>query len=1301
MVTELLRGRYEVLEAVGHGGEGQVVKALDRQLDRIVALKIRAVGSDVERDELLSEARVLLALPPHPHLPLVREDFFEGDRYVIAMDWVEGTDLGRLLQAQGRPGLAPSLVVNWLADAAAALTHLHKQHPPVVHGDLKPANLILTHGGRLTLVDFGLSSSPRGPRRRSGTPGFAAPELAGGEGAQSRATDVYGLAATAHALLTGTAPDGVQPPWSGIEPEQQADALEQAIRAGLATDPARRPETAGQFVEQLRAGWGASLPTGVLTFCFTDIVGSTALWEAQPAEMARSLVVHDELVASTVERRGGRFLKSMGEGDATVSVFTSPHDAVGAAFDISRRLAAQAWPDGLAIEARVAVHTGEAEQRGGDYFGTTLNTAARIRGLADGGEVFLSAATASLVADHLPEGASLVDLGPHRLRGLRQPELVYALAAPGLVVPPPASECPYPGLVALSVGRRRPVLRAGGGRCRPGRARRAGTAAGSRRWVGQRQVVGAAGRSSARRWAVAPSSRRAAIRWQRSTPMAEPVCSSSTSSRSSSPRARTSTSAGGSPIGCWRRSGPSRSACAPTSTATAPRTSAWRRPWQPTRCCSGRCGTTSCGERSSSPLARPAFASSPASSTCSSAKSADEPGALPLLAHALRATWERRDGRTLTLDAYHETGGVHRAIADTADRVLAEFDSEDRELARRLLLRMVQPGDGTADTRRRAPLDELRSAGGDTARVTDVLDALAAARLVTVDGTSAEVAHEALIREWPALRSWLDDDREGLRLHRQVTEAAAAWDELGREPAELYRGPRLAAAIDWRDSEPQLSDLEAEFLDASETERDRAARAQIRTNRRLRGLLVAAGIGLVAAVAGASFAIVQGRRAADERDRAEVARLAALSRATVERQPDIGLLLAAEAYQREDNAASRSSLLEAVATHPLLSGLLYGVDSGLEAAVFSPDGRLLATPTSDGSGTLLWDTATRRRLAALRNGDDIVLGAAISPDGRRLVVPAISEAARASHLQVWDLETRTLERTVPSPAGALTSVWFSADGKQVVAQGGPVIRGPPPPTAAVVWDAATWEPIGKPWTLVEQYQGDRVITVSADGRRVASPAGGSQVAAWDVGTRRPLGPPLDAGVGPPTALAFTGDGSVLAVAGDLGEVALVDPATGAHRLDIQTPEGIPTALEFIDAGRDRQLAKQKAAFKTAFAFDRAMLLALPQGTVTAQPTTFDKPASFSGPVLRELLGFIEAAKVKVTFVALDGYTGWLAPEDIDGPDWILALSADGVPLGLGQEGPIWLVKSGKAEVDRDDPSHGSWVWGLFYIHIGE
>jgi len=134
----------------------------------------------------------------------------------------------------------------------------------------------------------------------------------------------------------------------------------------------------------------------------------------------------------------------------------------------------------------------------------------------------------------------------------------------------------------------------------------------------------------------------------------------------------------------------------------------------------------------------------------------------------------------------------------------------------------------------------------------------------------------------------------------------------------------------------------------------------------------------------------------------------------------------------------------------------------------------------------------------------------------------------------------------------------------------------------------------------------------------------------------------------------------------------------------------------VDAKRDVLLAGQKAQFKSAFEFDRAM-----QATVTGQPNTFAKPASFSGPRLRELLESLEAAKLKVTFIALNSFAGWLAPQDIEASDWILALSADGVPLGIGQQGPIWLVKSGMQQLDSSDPKHGDWVWNVFYIKIGE
>lgn len=129
----LIKNRYVVVETLGAGGEARVVKALDQQHDRVVALKIREVPDNGAREELLGEARVLLAVPPHPALPLVREDFFDDDRYIVAMDWVEGTDLARVLRAQGRPGLSPSSVMRWLSDAASALTHLHTLERPVIH----------------------------------------------------------------------------------------------------------------------------------------------------------------------------------------------------------------------------------------------------------------------------------------------------------------------------------------------------------------------------------------------------------------------------------------------------------------------------------------------------------------------------------------------------------------------------------------------------------------------------------------------------------------------------------------------------------------------------------------------------------------------------------------------------------------------------------------------------------------------------------------------------------------------------------------------------------------------------------------------------------------------------------------------------------------------------------------------------------------------------------------------------------------------------------------------------------------
>ena len=169
-----------------------------------------------------------------------------------------------------------------------------------------------------------------------------------------------------------------------------------------------------------------------------------------------------------------------------------------------------------------------------------------------------------------------------------------------------------------------------------------------------------------------------------------------------------------------------------------------------------------------------------------------EPGALPLLSHALLATWERRRGRTFTLEGYHASGGVRGAIAETAESVFTDqFNQTQQELARDVFLRLTELGEGTEDTRRRAALNELVRQSAEATQLRVVLNTLAEARLITLNEDSAEVAHEALIREWQRLHEWLTQDREGLLLHRHLTESAHEWEARGHDPAELYRGARL------------------------------------------------------------------------------------------------------------------------------------------------------------------------------------------------------------------------------------------------------------------------------------------------------------------------------------------------------------------------------------------------------------------------------------------------------------------------------------------------------------------------------
>jgi DNA-binding SARP family transcriptional activator/energy-coupling factor transporter ATP-binding protein EcfA2 len=169
---------------------------------------------------------------------------------------------------------------------------------------------------------------------------------------------------------------------------------------------------------------------------------------------------------------------------------------------------------------------------------------------------------------------------------------------------------------------------------------------------------------------------------------------------------------------------------------------------------------------------------------------AGEPAALPLLSHVLRQTWRNREGSTLTVEGYAATGGVREAVAQSAEGVFRGLDAEHQAMLRNLMLRLVAPDEGGDPVRTRVP---RRSVTGDEEHL-KLVEQLLGARLLASDGDTVEIAHESLAVAWPRLRSWLDEDVDGLRILRHLAVAADSWDQLGRPDSELYRGVRQARA---------------------------------------------------------------------------------------------------------------------------------------------------------------------------------------------------------------------------------------------------------------------------------------------------------------------------------------------------------------------------------------------------------------------------------------------------------------------------------------------------------------------------
>jgi WD40 repeat protein len=326
---------------------------------------------------------------------------------------------------------------------------------------------------------------------------------------------------------------------------------------------------------------------------------------------------------------------------------------------------------------------------------------------------------------------------------------------------------------------------------------------------------------------------------------------------------------------------------------------------------------------------------------------------LPLVSTALLETWVHRSAGTLTMAGYVEAGGVRGAVGRLAEMVYEGFDSAGRAAARRILLRLTDPEEDRSDIRRSAQPAELASTAGEHAVLMELIDR----RLVTTstDGT-VEVAHEALLREWPRLRGWLEDDRDGRRLHRRLADAAIAWQADQRDESGLYRGVRLAAARDWAGSHGgDANRLEREFLAASQAAQDDALHADERAAHRRRVLLGGVAALLVLATAAGVLAATQrsaaGRQAALARRhalKATLSRLVELAQTLPPSQRDLALLLGAQSFHMQPSNETAAGLQTALVQTPPELDRIIRYQSATYIPHLDHDGRLLAVAGTAG-----------------------------------------------------------------------------------------------------------------------------------------------------------------------------------------------------------------------------------------------------------------------------------------------------------------------------------------------------------------
>ncbi len=497
-------------------------------------------------------------------------------------------------------------------------------------------------------------------------------------------------------------------------------------------------------------------------------------------------------------------------------------------------------------------------------------------------------------------------------------------------------------------------------------------------------------------------------------------------------------------------------------------------------------------------------------------------GTLPLLSQAMMLTWQRRDGNRLTLPGYHETGGVARSVEFGAEAVYEALPDAGQQITREIFRALILVGPNGQLARRAVPQAELAAGRRDAARRTlsTVLEAFASSRLLVLDGDTVQIAHDVLLRAWPRLRGWVDNEQANWILFTQLQEDAAEWAGHGRDPSFLYRGSQLAAvdqaAARWAADParyPALTGDQSGFIDASRGHAARSARTR-------RVAVLALALLLVLSLAGAAVAVKADQAANQQRNTAVSNQLAAQSEALDATNPVEAASLAAAAWKIDHTAEAQTALLDVLAQPD--RAVITAAGGDVNAMAFSPDGKHFTTVTDTGVAQV-WDTATHRQIGKtldVGHSKCCLGGYSIFYGPNDIAITLRSGGAGPS--QFYNISTgHAIGPSFHIAGNQFYSAMFSPNGKLAE------VGGNPNSSNWSILDVATRRQIGP------LFNEGSPLAFSPDGKLLAIMGDSNgTVQILDVTTQGMVGAPIPAGSSKWTpAVAFSPDSKVIAVNG--------------------------------------------------------------------------------------------------------------------------------------------------------------------------